>query len=209
MSINFLKFPNLGVLKSVLTDEDLAPIRAEVQEIQDNFLSATPHNKMLVGNIRKEYRLTKCQEYLNNLIIHHIREYDNEYEFVGRSRILTNDVPLTMTDPWVNFMSKHEFNPVHNHTGLLSFVLWLQIPYKIEDEIAISPGVNSLNPLAGQFSFHFSNILGQLNSWHIPADQSWENTLLLFPAELSHSVNPFYSSDDYRISVAGNVKFQT
>jgi hypothetical protein len=35
-----------------------------------------------------------------------------------------------------------------------------------------------------------------------------ENTLLLFPAKLTHAVYPFYSSDDYRISVSGNVVFK-
>ena len=29
---------------------------------------------------------------------------------------------------WVNFQHQHEFNPAHNHTGIYSFVVWLQIP---------------------------------------------------------------------------------
>jgi hypothetical protein len=35
-----------------------------------------------------------------------------------------------------------------------------------------------------------------------------ENHFFLFPAELNHSVDPFYTSDKYRISVSGNYKFQ-
>jgi hypothetical protein len=29
--------------------------------------------------------------------------------------------------------------------------------------------------------------------------------MAFFPASLYHSVNPFYTSDEYRISIAGNV----
>jgi hypothetical protein len=43
----------------------------------------------------------------------------------------------------------------------------------------------------------------------LPVDKTWENVIVLFPAGLTHSVSPFYSSDDYRISVAGNIKFKT
>jgi hypothetical protein len=31
---------------------------------------------------------------------------------------------------------------------------------------------------------------------------------VLFPATLQHSVAPFYTSDGYRISVAGNLDFE-
>ena len=29
----------------------------------------------------------------------------------------------------------------------------------------------------------------------------------MFPSLLSHNVNPFYTSDEYRISIAGNLVF--
>jgi hypothetical protein len=39
----------------------------------------------------------------------------------------------------------------------------------------------------------------------VPVDKTFEGKMLFFPATLSHSVNPFYTSDDYRISIAGNI----
>ena len=31
---------------------------------------------------------------------------------------------LELHSLWVNYQSKHEFNPVHIHDGLFSFVIW-------------------------------------------------------------------------------------
>jgi len=46
--------------------------------------------------------------------------------------------------------------------------------------------------------------LGNIRSHDLPVDKSYEKKLLLFPATMRHSVYPFYTSDDYRISVSGN-----
>ena len=35
---------------------------------------------------------------------------------------------------WVNIQRKGEFLPIHNHTGIYSFVIWADIPFNIEDE---------------------------------------------------------------------------
>ena len=36
-------------------------------------------------------------------------------------------------------------------------------------------------------------------------DKSWEGVMILFPADTAHQVYPFYTSDDYRISISGNL----
>ena len=37
----------------------------------------------------------------------------------------------------------------------------------------------------------------------------WENSMLFFPAELRHQVYPFYNCDEPRITIAGNVGYDT
>jgi hypothetical protein len=110
--------------------------------------------------------------------------------------------------PWINFQRKHEFNPLHAHTGAFSFVLWVKIPYTIEEEKQFTNYVPSDRNYAGTFSFYFTNILGLISPWTIPADKTYEGTMILFPAALNHMVYPFYSSDDYRISISGNLKLK-
>lgn len=113
---------------------------------------------------------------------------------------------------WVNFQKKYEYNPIHNHTGMFSFVIWHKIPYHIKDEISLGAGKitgDGINKnLNGTFEFHCLNTVNQnsdMSNCIIPADKKWENMICLFPSSLMHSVNPFYSSDDYRITLSGNI----
>ena len=47
--------------------------------------------------------------------------------------------------------------------------------------------------------------LGKIVNYEIAMGKSVEGTLVLFPAQLKHSVNQFYNCDEPRISVAGNI----
>jgi hypothetical protein len=207
--IQYREFPNLGYLEVKLTQEELAPIKEEIAEIQNDFSKAREHNSQLVGNLEKEYTLFKSKIHINSVIFKYLRKFDDFTDYTQKINILTDDCPMCIDDPWVNFQQKHEFNPPHNHTGVVSFVIWIKIPYVNEDEITRPSSKKAETPLAGTFTFHYTNVLGKMSHQHIRADKSYEGTLLIFPAELTHSVNPFYTSDEYRISVSGNVKFLT
>jgi len=205
----YIEFPNIGYLEIFLSDEELDPILQEIAEIKNDFSNGVKHNEQLVGNLSKEYRLFKSKNALNEIVFRYLREYNNKTHYTDDIRVLTSNVPMIIDEPWVNFQSKYEFNPPHKHNGIISFVIWIQIPYDIRDEMNVVNSKNSATPLAGHFSFHYSNILGEVFHHHIPADKAWENKMIIFPASLNHSVNPFYTSDDYRISVSGNIKFLT
>ena len=97
-------------------------------------------------------------------------------------------------------MQKYEFNPVHNHSGLLSWVVWNKIPFNIEDEMKVFPDVK--NPNAGTFNFLFDAPIKQIA---LPVDRDMENYICMFPSSLFHCVHPFYTSDDYRVSFSGNI----
>ena len=117
---------------------------------------------------------------------------------------LTKNVPISLNQCWVNYQQKAEFNPPHSHSGYLSFVIWMKVPYDSDKEINAGPGTESNIKLNGQFTFYYVNSLGQMSTEYIPIDKTMENQFILFPSCIYHSVHPFYSSDDYRISVAGN-----
>jgi hypothetical protein len=207
MSARYVEFPNLGILEVTLSDDELAPIWKEVNKIQKDFSSGIEYNHKLAGNLAKEYRLFDSAEYINGLVFHYLKEYDNITGHVSKADFLTGNLPLVIPEPWVNFQAKHEFNPPHIHSGIASFVIWLSIPYQIDQELSSPSSARSHEPLAGFFTFQYTNTLGQIRPYNIPADKTMENKMLIFPAELTHSVHPFYTSDKYRISVSGNVKF--
>jgi hypothetical protein len=120
------------------------------------------------------------------------------------SNLTNKNKQIYLKDVWVNFQKKTEFNPPHTHDGLFSFVIWINVPYYIKDEHDKSPGKYSIENLAGCFQFQYLDTLGSICMHSIPADKTYENTLIIFPSKMVHSVFPFYSSDDYRISISGN-----
>jgi hypothetical protein len=89
----------------------------------------------------------------------------------------------------------------------MSFVLYLKVPYLIEDEMLKGPGKESNYNSSGFFSFHYTNSLGELQNHRIDTDETYENCMIMFPSKMMHSVSPFYTSDEYRISVSGNFVF--
>jgi len=196
-SIVDIQFPNIGCNSVKLTEEELQPIKKEIEEIKNNFESAITYNHNLAGNIKKEFAF-KNLGCLATTVFPYIKE--NSYL---KSKI-NGDVSIRLSGAWVNFQEKYEFNPPHDHDGDLSFVIWISIPYDINVELSNSPSSKSNHPVAGHFSFLYTNSLGEISEHLIPADRTMENTLLIFPSRLKHSVYPFYTSNDYRISVSGN-----
>jgi hypothetical protein len=203
-----INFPNIGFLKINLSNEQVEPIRKEIQHIKKNFQSATKANNYLAGNILREYKIVESQEYLENLLKDYVQEYENNFRYLRQCDLLSDNRPLILNHAWVNFQEKYEFNPIHDHSGVFSFVIWIRIPYSIEEEKQFSPGYQSRFPLAGHFCFYYTNSLGNICHYDIPADQTFENTLLLFPAKMQHGVHPFYTTNEYRVSVSGNIVFQ-
>jgi hypothetical protein len=204
---------NIGIVKSQASPELLSIVGAEISKIQSDFSKGIPKNKTLAGNILHEYKLTDCLPALEiktrEMAMMHQEAYSESYT-VGlnaHTNILEDGKKpnLKLNSAWVNFQQKGEFNPLHNHTGLYSFVLWYKIPYYSNIEEKAGPGRKSKNHLSGKFQFHYTDILGNITGVALPIDKQWEGQILLFPSLLNHSVYPFYSSNDYRISIAGNL----
>jgi len=125
---------------------------------------------------------------------------------------LTENIPINQRHPfilnkwWVNYQKQHEFNPLHQHSGVFSFVIWMKIPYDHEEQ--------NKNNVAnfqskGIFEFCYSNILGKVYSFPYELDKSYEGRIVFFPSTLKHIVYPFYNCDEDRISISGNIVLNT
>ena len=199
---------NVPVIVLNFEEEELQPVRDEIAKIQNSFDSATTANHTLVGNIEQEYILSESKSTIEQLLdpcVNH--EMNGDFNLSLLSPI-NCDASLKLDDAWVNFMKKHEFNPVHNHGGAWSFVIWMEVPYDIEEEHAVDMSKNSKSPSSGHFAFVYTDGLGDITQEEIPVDRSYMNRGVLFPAALSHCVYPFSTSDEYRISISGNYKFE-
>ncbi len=99
---------------------------------------------------------------------------------------------------WVNFSKKHDYNPPHTHTGVLSFVIFLHTPPEI-----FKVQADSNTQRAGQITFAHGNNMTDLMGAEYPVTP-YENLMFIFPNKLSHYVAPFWV-DEERVSVSGNL----
>jgi len=206
-NVSTIDFPNLGVIKGHIDNVSLTALKDEILEIQKDFNSGVPHNGELAGHIRKEYLLFKSCSDIEPLIIDLATQYHKKYQYKDPNIPIEHikQYSFKLDSMWVNFQQKYEFNPLHRHGGLYSFVIWIEVPYFLNFEKDISPGKKSIDNRSGTFEFTYVDVVGQLRGECIPVDKTYEGDIILFPAALHHMVHPFYSSDKYRISVAGNI----
>ena len=188
-----------GYITAKIPDAVAEKISADVLKIeQDNFNNCVDAKESLVGNLTHQFDFPQGREYLNEIVLMAAAEYSMRFRFPNYDK---ECIP-TLDSLWINFQKKHDFNPVHEHTGDLSFVIWHKVPYEMCEEIEMYN-----KEVTSTFQFFYTDTLGKVCNKTLPISKEWENVICMFPAQLNHCVYPFYTSDDYRISIAGNVSF--
>jgi len=160
----------------------------------------------LAGHIKEEYHITKISKPFTKYIID-CCVTPPVYNTWKNIDILSTNAPLYIEDLWCNFQKKYEFNPPHMHSGLVSFVIFIQIPYDLEKEEKYFPDVFERGQ-ASKFGFINSTPRGNLTADALSVDKTFEGRMLMFNASQMHYVSPFYTSDDYRLTVSGNIRFK-
>ena len=205
--IDIVNLPNIPILKTELPTDIYNSVMSEVKEIE-KYGSPNKWNHELAGAIEKEYELIKSRSFLDPFLIDVAKHHPTPQSFSNiRNRGSDqSEIEYEVNDIWINFQSKNEYNPIHNHSGHLSFVIWMEIPFKYSDECNVKNVVNSnASQAASAFQFSYTNALGDISTFHFPVEKGWEGRMLMFPSKLYHSVNPFQTSDGYRISISGNL----
>ena len=176
-------------------------------DVEINKKSLEKFNENLAGNIKKELLIPKAKEILINYLGVAIQKHKEKFDTYKDTAQMCDKEELTLelTNVWVNFQKKYEFNPIHNHGGVYSFVIWHKIPYLIEDEVKEFPDIREGFCKAGCFAFVYTNQMGNVVTDDLPVDKTWEGRIAIFPAKLSHLVYPFYTSDEERITISGNL----
>ena len=154
------------------------------------------YRKNLAGLLKQEYSIDK------NKVFSVLSPYFNSYikASVEHYQIKVDAKEVILESAWVNYMTKFEINPLHVHTEDLSFVLFLEVPKNLLEEVNKTVSHNS-KPGSVNFINELKN-----NNFHI-IEHSFMPTvgdLFIFPSTLHHYVNSF-KSDGERISVSGNL----
>jgi hypothetical protein len=180
------------------------------------------YKKNLAGNISHSYILKDPQKMIYQNIIKFLHDPDSHpqiYESMNteiknvyrRNGLENRIIEPYLSDLWVNFQKKGEFQPIHNHSGIFSFVIWMDIPYHYKDEAKLPfAKSNSHIPPGGNFSFAFSGgTTREVKDYMIPMSPEMNGYCCFFPSDLSHEVYPFYTSDKDRISISGNIMYHS
>lgn len=209
---------SLYYIKTKLPEDILEKINEDIDCILKNKTNLEKWNEHLAGNIEEEYELSTKSSYLiEDFSLDVAKSYFQvaEDENLNPTKRLDHapnffekEVRYGLNSLWINFQKKYEFNPIHSHEGDYSFVIWMRIPYDLSEELNCKNSKNSAQPSNSLFEFHFNHASGIIQSLPLYIDKSWEGTMIMFPSWLYHSVNPFYTSDDYRISISGNIKIE-
>ena len=192
-------------VETKISSSDLKELKDKAKvclETQDKLSKA---NDDLAGNMEKEFYLNESFEKI--LFPYTSLLADEFYNLNNEILVDTKKQPVDwkFSKPWINFQKKYEFNPMHDHAGTYSFVLWIQIPYDLKEELEFQNCKNSNSERNSLFCFTYLNHYGQFVENTLPIDKTWEGTMILFPSKLQHQVFPFFTSDDYRISISGNL----
>ena len=194
-------FLSPGYFLGKLDKQILNIIKQEINEIQADFSKGVPWNHQLAGQIKNEYLLTKSFQKVQDYFVAIAADYLHHYH---RGR---EGHPMVLLDLWVNFQKKDEYNPPHTHQGAVSFVIWVKAPFDIEDEMEATKSKQTTSPCAAHFCFVYSTADGTIATENIPVDRKYEGVICIFPSTVNHMVYPFKTSDDFRISVSGNIGF--
>lgn len=191
MEITEFKLHNPGILVTKVPDDLFEQIKKDL-----TWYRGEDYNAHLVGQIEdeREFVITdKIQFFLEEFADHYHRYFD------------LKDFKVVSHSAWVNLQKKHEYNPCHLHDSTLSWVLWVQIPYRLEDEDSLANTVKTRHNLNSRFQFLYNTLDGRQEVQNLDIDHTWQGTIILFPSTLRHTVYPFYTSDQARISIAGNI----
>ena len=162
--------------------------------------------KDLAGQIKEsDYLIDKSGWFFTNTLTPLMSYYDEEFGNRGNRFPTTNIHPYYLDKMWVNYQLENEFNPIHDHNGIYSFVIWMKIPTDFKEQ---NSNVTN-NQCISAFEFYFLNMLGERDSHRYLLGPSDEGKMLFFPSQLAHCVYPFYNCKEERISISGNIAINT
>ena len=195
-------FNNVGYFEKKLSSESMKRLNKYIKNKKQSW------NHKLIGHIHSSFLLKDTNDwFFKNELLPSIREYrlGTRIDEQLVPLILDKNCQFKLQTMWVNFQKKYEFNPFHTHNGVFSFVVWVKIPAHFSEEIALPFVSHSNSTYPNTFSLYYTNSAGRIinEDYHLSPEN--EGTMLLFPSERPHQVYPFYTSDDTRISISGNV----
>ena len=195
---------NFGWLEKKLSDKEMEYLWKCIDNRKGS------HKSQLAGQIHESNVLVDKGDWFWQHTLHPLCiEYHQEFDNLGSDTPVNQRHPYFLQSFWVNYQKQGEFNPLHDHSGVYSFVVWMKIPTRHFEQNKNPISLKSNSHLISTFQFHFLDILGGNSNHTYEMNPEMEGTILFFPAKLRHGVYPFYNCDEDRISISGNIRLNT
>ena len=191
----FINVTNYGFLQTQLPTKLFIKLKEECQNVKE---LREMESDLTGKGVPKHFFIEKCFPELKEYILYCANEYEKKFKYIKSLKFLNKNAPLFVAPPWVNVQKRYEFLPMHVHDGVLSYNIWVQIPYDSKKELK---GYGS----AAQLQFIYPMVHGAMGYHKFNLSKSDVGNLIMFPSSFTHALYPFYTSKDVRLSIAGNI----
>jgi len=197
------------VMKGVLSEELISKL-IELTDIISQDSQKVSYNNALAGEIENEWGIdvslltnVKFQPFLFELIKEYIRlvkiqrtpkgtHLECSFEAFTKNESFFEENNWSIETAWFNNQKDNEYNPCHNHDGILSGVLYLKIPeYLPPRKQQYTDGaitfIGNTSPNDGLFTSPQFSVLPKVGD------------IFLFPSTLRHQVYPFRTENEQGI----------
>lgn len=203
MTIEFeeIKVYNPGILLYSLSENIFSQLKEHVykqEKLSNSRKKLISYSNQLIGQLEHQLDCNPLPVNVNSFILKCAESY-SEYFYKLKNR-------YEIISVWTNLQKKGEYNPAHIHPNCnLSFVIWIKIPYLLADEDNLNNTVGSNDHHNGRLSIIYNTMFNNITAQNIELDKTYEGKMIIFPNTATHVVYPFYTSNEHRISVAGNL----
>ena len=126
------------------------------------------------------------------------------------TKSLINELPKThrwrLLNSWFEYRKKGDMLPPSQMLGGdMSFVVWINIPYDIEEEMAHPRCSKTSNPCATKTQMLYTNPIGKMTAKEFVFSKADEGVIMIYPSSVLLQSFPFYTSDEDCIIMRGSL----
>lgn len=193
MTFEFKPFPNWGYATRKLTEKNLQPITDEVEAILADNSNAVFFAQ---GGTEEAYQLSdKVCKHLEYLLIKTTRDYSNHMPAYKKDM-----PPLKCINANLVIQKPGETIVQQRPLGYFHFCLFYRIPYTIANEQRYDAD------RSGMMELSYTDVTGTIIHMTVPADSSYNGTLILLPWNVSTITYPFRSTTENKLVITGALR---
>jgi Putative 2OG-Fe(II) oxygenase len=198
---------NPGILSFKLNKEHIDLIWTYIKRSAFKGWTFDENNKVLTSGHHQQWTLyDNTRIFQQEVLIPAVNAYADKWGYPINIKTTHWPVP-EFNRFWVRFSNISDYHALHDHQAVWSFVIWLNLPTTWENEQEGKMGEK--HPHASDFQICYTDSIGRIRKQTYKLDRSGEGTMLLYPSDFHHQVYPHFTSDEFRVAVAGDVSISS